>query len=127
MEYQVGLTVPACRHDISRRLTRWPADVGAPKSTAKASMQPTQPHQSPVISVHPRGDWRRQVEPERTATRVFQTDDGQLFPGKGVGLTANISAHFADAAIEFIRRKPDRPFFLHVNFTAPHDPHDHRV
>ncbi len=53
---------------------------------------------------------------------VFQTDDGRIFPEKGVGLTANISSHFADAAIEFIRRKPERPFFLHVNFTAPHDP-----
>jgi len=53
---------------------------------------------------------------------VFQTDGRQIFPEKGVGLTANISTHFADAAIEFIRRKPARPFFLHVNFTAPHDP-----
>ncbi len=34
----------------------------------------------------------------------------------------NISEVFADAAIDFIRRKPPKPFFLHVNFTAPHDP-----
>jgi len=53
---------------------------------------------------------------------VFQTDDGRLLPEKGVGLTPNISKHFADAAISFINRKPKRPFFLHVNFTAPHDP-----
>ncbi len=53
---------------------------------------------------------------------VFQNDQGQMFPERGVGLTPNISAKFADAAIEFIQRKPQRPFFLHVNFTAPHDP-----
>jgi arylsulfatase A-like enzyme len=53
---------------------------------------------------------------------VFQADDGTKFPDRGVGLTGDISRRFADAAIEFIRRRPDRPFFLHVNFTAPHDP-----
>ena len=53
---------------------------------------------------------------------VFQTDDGRMQPEKGVGLTPDISRHFADATIDFIRRKPEKPFFLHVNFTAPHDP-----
>ena len=53
---------------------------------------------------------------------VFQSDDGRLFPEKGVGLTPDISRHFADAAIELIRRRPAKPFFLHVNFAAPHDP-----
>jgi arylsulfatase A-like enzyme len=53
---------------------------------------------------------------------VFQTDDGTIFPERGVGLTPNISEHFADAAIAFLRRRSERPFFLHVNFTAPHDP-----
>lgn len=53
---------------------------------------------------------------------VFQTDDRKLFPERGVGLTGDISERFADAAISFIERKSDRPFFLHVNFTAPHDP-----
>jgi len=53
---------------------------------------------------------------------VFQDDEGNLQPERGVGLTPNISSDFADAAIELIRRKPERPFFLHVNFTAPHDP-----
>ncbi|NLF69460.1 MAG: sulfatase-like hydrolase/transferase [Candidatus Anammoximicrobium sp.] len=52
----------------------------------------------------------------------FQTDDGRRMPEKGVGLTAQISAEFADAAIRFLRRRVDQPFFLHVNFTAPHDP-----
>ncbi len=53
---------------------------------------------------------------------VFQTDDRTQFPDRGVGLTPDISAAFADAAIEFIDTRRERPFFLHVNFTAPHDP-----
>jgi len=53
---------------------------------------------------------------------IFQNDRGEKFPDSGVGLTGNISAHFCNAAIELLARKSDRPFFLHVNFTAPHDP-----
>jgi arylsulfatase A-like enzyme len=53
---------------------------------------------------------------------IFQDDQGNKFPEKGVGLTPQIDKEFADAAIRFINRKPERPFFLHVNFTAPHDP-----
>ncbi len=55
---------------------------------------------------------------------IFQKDDGTKLPELGVGLTKDISTLFADAAVEFIRRGADseKPFFLHVNFTAPHDP-----
>jgi len=53
---------------------------------------------------------------------TFKSDDGKALPELGVGLTPDISRHFADAAIEFIERKPAEPFFLHVAFTAPHDP-----
>ncbi len=53
---------------------------------------------------------------------AFQTDDRKLFPERGVGLTANISQTFGDAAVEYIRRAREKPFFLHVNFTGPHDP-----
>jgi arylsulfatase A-like enzyme len=53
---------------------------------------------------------------------MFQTDDRKLFPERGVGLTADISAKFADAAIEFLKQPDERPFFLQVNFTAAHDP-----
>lgn len=53
---------------------------------------------------------------------IFQDDQGNKFPEKGVGLTPTIDREFADAAIRFINRKPEKPFFLHVNFTAPHDP-----
>jgi arylsulfatase A-like enzyme len=53
---------------------------------------------------------------------IFQSDDGEKFPEHGVGLTPDISTRFADAAITFIERDHDKPYFLHVNFTAPHDP-----
>ncbi|MCA9060660.1 MAG: sulfatase-like hydrolase/transferase, partial [Planctomycetaceae bacterium] len=55
---------------------------------------------------------------------IFQDDNGNLFPEHGVGLTANISSRFADAAVEIIETTGgnSEPFFLHVNFTAPHDP-----
>lgn len=53
---------------------------------------------------------------------VFQDDDGHKFPERGVGLTPTMSATLADSAIELLRREDDRPFFLQLNFTAPHDP-----
>jgi len=56
---------------------------------------------------------------------VFQSGDRRTkFPERGVGLTPDIDAQFADAAIEVIEqsRGSDRPWFLHVNFTGPHDP-----
>ena len=54
---------------------------------------------------------------------IFQSGDGkEKYPARGVGLTPDISEKFADAAIGFIEEKRDKPFFLQVNFTAPHDP-----
>lgn len=53
---------------------------------------------------------------------TIKTADGKPDLEKGVGLTADISRHFADAAIESLSRKSSQPFFLHVNFSAPHDP-----
>ena len=53
---------------------------------------------------------------------IFQSDDGTLYPERGVGLTADISEKFADATIELLKQPSDKPFFVHVNFTAPHDP-----
>ncbi|HEX5500656.1 MAG TPA: sulfatase-like hydrolase/transferase, partial [Thermomicrobiales bacterium] len=49
-------------------------------------------------------------------------NDGKVLPELGVGLTGDISRKFADAAVRQIERQGERPFFLHVNFTAPHDP-----
>jgi len=54
---------------------------------------------------------------------IFQTDDGKTqFPEMGIGVTPDISALFAEAAISLIKRGSDKPWFCHVNFTAPHDP-----
>lgn len=54
---------------------------------------------------------------------VFKDDASKPRPELGVGLTSNISEQFADAAIELLEQPADaRPFFVHVNFTAPHDP-----
>lgn len=53
---------------------------------------------------------------------VFQTDQRKIFPERGVGLTPDISEDFTSAAVRFLDRRSDRPFFLHLNYTAPHDP-----
>ena len=58
---------------------------------------------------------------------LFQSDTGDLYPELGVGLTPDISERFADAAIDAIcttavSERANKPFFIHVNFTAPHDP-----
>jgi arylsulfatase A-like enzyme len=52
----------------------------------------------------------------------FKTNDGKMEAEKGIGLTPTTDRHIADGAIALIERRPDRPFFLHVNFTGPHDP-----
>ena len=53
---------------------------------------------------------------------VFQDDEGNKFPEHGIGLMPDTSTKIAEGAIEFMERDSDEPFFLHVNFTAPHDP-----
>jgi arylsulfatase A-like enzyme len=53
---------------------------------------------------------------------TFKTNENHPELEKGVGLTPYTDRYIADGAVEFIRRRPDRPFFIHVNFTANHDP-----
>lgn len=53
---------------------------------------------------------------------TFKTDSGPVQLDKGVGLGPLTDKHIADGALEFLKRKTDKPFFLHVNFTGPHDP-----
>ena len=53
---------------------------------------------------------------------AFEQDDGTRELEKGIGLTPLTDRHIADGAIALINRRPERPFFLHVNFTGPHDP-----
>lgn len=76
------------------------------------------------------GTWKRdQVVRGRkgrpiTGYRNWTFKDAQGKPDleKGVGLTPLTDRHIADGALAFLKRKTDRPFFLHVNFTGPHDP-----
>ena len=53
---------------------------------------------------------------------TFKDARGKPDLGKGIGLTPLTDKHIADGALEFLRRKTNKPFFLHVNFTGPHDP-----
>ncbi|MCA9137312.1 MAG: sulfatase-like hydrolase/transferase [Planctomycetales bacterium] len=53
---------------------------------------------------------------------TFKTNDGKPELEKGIGSVADTSKHIADGAIALLNRQIDRPFFMHVNFTAPHDP-----
>ena len=53
---------------------------------------------------------------------VFRDRDHRLLPEIGVGLTPRTSEVIADAAIDVINDSDGSPFFVHVNFTAPHDP-----
>ncbi len=54
---------------------------------------------------------------------IFQEDDRSVqYPELGVGVTPDISEKFADAAISLLDSPPGKPWFCHVNFTAPHDP-----
>ncbi len=53
---------------------------------------------------------------------IFRDENDQPLPDLGVGLTPDISATIAEAAIEIIHQSGDQPFLIHLNFTAPHDP-----
>lgn len=54
---------------------------------------------------------------------IFQSGDGKIqYPEFGVGLMPEINDRFAEAALSLIRRGGQKPWFCHVNFTAPHDP-----
>lgn len=53
---------------------------------------------------------------------TFKSNDNKPRPEFGVGLTSDTDQRIADGAIEAIRQGPREPLFLHVNFTAPHDP-----
>ncbi len=53
---------------------------------------------------------------------TFKTNDGKPELEKGIGLIGETSKYIADGAIALLQRRPQKPFFLHVNFTAPHDP-----
>ena len=54
---------------------------------------------------------------------VFSSNRPDVKLSEPVAITADIDRYFADSAIEVIERKRTRPLFLHVNFTAGHDPY----
>ena len=53
---------------------------------------------------------------------TFKDSRGKPELAKGIGLTPLTDKYIADGALEFLKRQTDKPFFLHVNFTGPHDP-----
>ena len=53
---------------------------------------------------------------------TFKNTQGRPELNKGIGLTSLTDKYIADGALKFMQRKTDKPFFLHVNFTGPHDP-----
>lgn len=53
---------------------------------------------------------------------TFKNEKNQPLPELGVGLTPETDAIITDRAVEFLRQGSAQPFFLQVNFTAPHDP-----
>ncbi len=53
---------------------------------------------------------------------TFKNARGKPESSKGIGLTPLTDKYIADGALEFLKRKTDKPFFLHLNFTGPHDP-----
>lgn len=53
---------------------------------------------------------------------TFKTNENAPLPEFGVGLTPNTDVRIADGTMDVIRKNPKQPLFLHVNFTAPHDP-----
>ena len=53
---------------------------------------------------------------------IFQEDDRLIrYPELGIGVTPDISQKFADVTISLLKSPQEKPWFCHVNFTAPHD------
>lgn len=53
---------------------------------------------------------------------TFKDANGKEQPQHGIGLTPQTDALITAAAVEQVRKPQSQPLFLHVNFTAPHDP-----
>ncbi len=54
---------------------------------------------------------------------VFQDEEPRkILPERGIGLSPEISQYFVDDSLSWLEAKDDRPWMLHLNFTAPHDP-----
>jgi len=53
---------------------------------------------------------------------TFKDEQGKAELDKGIGVVAETSEYIADGAVDVLKEERDKPLFLHVNFTAPHDP-----
>jgi len=53
---------------------------------------------------------------------TFKDEAGRPELEKGIGVTAETSRHIAEGALASLEGGKGKPLFLHVNFTAPHDP-----
>ncbi|HSI63349.1 MAG TPA: sulfatase-like hydrolase/transferase [Candidatus Saccharimonadia bacterium] len=53
---------------------------------------------------------------------TIKASDGKAMPELGIGLTPDTDIHIADAVVKVIQQRKDSRLFLHVNFTATHDP-----
>ena len=52
----------------------------------------------------------------------MEADEVTLHPQLGVGITESTSEYVADAALRVLNETAGQPFFMQINFTAPHDP-----
>jgi arylsulfatase A-like enzyme len=71
-------------------------------------------------ATHPRTPTGRDVTGYSGWT--FKDDKNAPQPDLGVGLTPDTDRIIAERAIDALQRAGARPFFIQINFTAPHDP-----
>ena len=123
---------------INPKLTLWPAAMAAGRYRAWYSgkwMNDGQPttrgyHETCGLFSSGGGTWKRgEVIRGRKGRPItgyrnwtFKNSKGKPELQKGIGLTPLTDKYIADGALEFLKRKTEQPFFLHVNFTGPHDP-----
>lgn len=123
---------------MNPKLTLWPAAMAVGGYSAWYSgkwMNDGKPitrgyHETRALFTGGGGTWKKGEVVRGRKGRVitgyrnwtFKNAEGKPELNKGTGLTPLTDKYIADGALEFLRRKTDKPFFLHVNFTGPHDP-----
>ena len=123
---------------MNPKLTLWPAAMAGGGDSAWYSgkwMNDGKPitrgyHETRALFTGGGGTWKKGEVVRGRKGRVitgyrnwtFKNAEGKPELNKGTGLTPLTDKYIADGVLEFLRRKTDKPFFLHVNFTGPHDP-----
>ena len=126
------------REKINPKLTLWPQAMAAGGYHAWYSgkwMNDGSPttrgyHETRGLFSSGGGTWKRDELVRGRKDRLitgyrnwtFKDKNGKPELRKGIGLTSLTDKYIANGAMEFLKRKTDQPFFLHVNFTGPHDP-----